>query len=144
MGTPFEKVYSRFLSRTTDFNLAELDDYTLNEMIKYIDDLLKTHNPEENSYYYLYDIFCAKIDGLEFLNDNQKESYKNDIKDAINNSFIPGIKALKEGLETCKGKLDKEDEGYWATYENGADLYQMELENLLGLHLSDVYNMYVR
>ena len=34
MGTPFEKVYSRFLSRTTDFNLAELDDYTLNEMLK--------------------------------------------------------------------------------------------------------------
>lgn len=34
MGTPYEKVYSRFLSRTTDFNLAEMDDYTLNEMLK--------------------------------------------------------------------------------------------------------------
>lgn len=34
MGTPYEKVYDRFLSRTTDFNLAELDDYTLNEMLK--------------------------------------------------------------------------------------------------------------
>ena len=34
MGTPFEQVYSRFLSRTTDFNLAGLDDYTLNEMLK--------------------------------------------------------------------------------------------------------------
>ena len=34
MATPYEKVYSRFLNRTTDFNLAELDDYTLNEMLK--------------------------------------------------------------------------------------------------------------
>jgi hypothetical protein len=34
MATPYEKVYSRFLSRTTDFNLAEMDDYTLNEMLK--------------------------------------------------------------------------------------------------------------
>ena len=34
MATPYEKIYSRFLNRTTDFNLAEMDDYTLNEMLK--------------------------------------------------------------------------------------------------------------
>lgn len=34
MATPYEKVYTRFLNRTTDFNLADLDDYTLNEMLK--------------------------------------------------------------------------------------------------------------
>ena len=34
MATPYEKVYDRFLARTTDFNLVELDDYTLNEMLK--------------------------------------------------------------------------------------------------------------
>lgn len=34
MDTPYEKIYNRFLSRTTDFNLAELDDYTLNKMLK--------------------------------------------------------------------------------------------------------------
>lgn len=34
MATPYEKVYKRFLNITTDFNLAELDDYTLNEMLK--------------------------------------------------------------------------------------------------------------
>ena len=33
MATPYEKVYDRFLIRTTDFNLGELDDYTLNEML---------------------------------------------------------------------------------------------------------------
>lgn len=32
--TSYEVIYSRFLNSTTDFNLAELDDYTLNEMLK--------------------------------------------------------------------------------------------------------------
>ena len=34
MATPYDKVYSRFLNRTTDFNLAALDDITLNEMLR--------------------------------------------------------------------------------------------------------------
>ena len=34
MATPFETVYGRFLNRITDFNLVELDDHTLNEMLK--------------------------------------------------------------------------------------------------------------
>ena len=34
MGTPYENIYGRFLARTTDFNLAELDDHTLNAMLK--------------------------------------------------------------------------------------------------------------
>ena len=32
--TSYEKVYGRFLNSTTDFNLVELDDHTLNEMLK--------------------------------------------------------------------------------------------------------------
>lgn len=34
MATPYEKVYGRFLNKCTDFNLTDLDDHTLNEMIK--------------------------------------------------------------------------------------------------------------
>ena len=34
MATPYEKVYNRFLNRITDFNLAELDDYTLSNMLR--------------------------------------------------------------------------------------------------------------
>ena len=34
MGTPYEKIYSRFLNHTTDFNLVDLDDHTLGEMLK--------------------------------------------------------------------------------------------------------------
>ena len=34
MATPYEKIYERFLNSVTDFNLAELDDNTLDEMLK--------------------------------------------------------------------------------------------------------------
>lgn len=34
MGTPYEKVYGRFLNHMSDFNLADLDDHTLSEMLK--------------------------------------------------------------------------------------------------------------
>ena len=32
--TSYETVYRRFLNSTTDFNFADFDDYTLNEMLK--------------------------------------------------------------------------------------------------------------
>ena len=34
MGTPYDKVYGRFLNHMSDFNLADLDDHTLSEMLK--------------------------------------------------------------------------------------------------------------
>lgn len=34
MATPYDVVYNRFLNKCSDFNLADLDDYTLNEMMK--------------------------------------------------------------------------------------------------------------
>ena len=33
MATPYETIYSRFLQKITDFNLAELDDFTLDGML---------------------------------------------------------------------------------------------------------------
>lgn len=34
MATPYDVVYNRFLNKCSDFNLADLDDYTLEEMMK--------------------------------------------------------------------------------------------------------------
>jgi len=33
MATPYEKVYNRFSQKITDFNLSEVDDYSLDEML---------------------------------------------------------------------------------------------------------------
>ena len=33
MATPYEKIYNRFAQKITDFNLTEVDDYSLEEML---------------------------------------------------------------------------------------------------------------
>ena len=33
MATPYEKIYNRFSQKITDFNLMEIDDYSLDEML---------------------------------------------------------------------------------------------------------------
>ena len=33
MATPYEKIYNRFLQKISDFNLAEVDDYSFDEMM---------------------------------------------------------------------------------------------------------------
>ena len=34
MATPYEKIYNRFSQKITDFNLTEVDDYSLDEMLQ--------------------------------------------------------------------------------------------------------------
>ena len=34
MATPYEKIYNRFLQKITDFNLAEVDDYSFDGMLQ--------------------------------------------------------------------------------------------------------------
>ena len=129
--------YALFVEDKAEKGYA-LSDFTIDEMNKYLDDVIKEHNPEEEKYYYLQNVLCAKIDTLTFLTDDQKANYKNSLIEAFDECFIPGVKALKEALETCKGKLATEDEGYWASYEDGQDLYLLDLQSLLGLNDFDI------
>lgn len=103
-------------------------DFTLKEMRKYLEDVLK-----EGENYYLKDIINAKIDNVTFLNDSQKEDYKSQVAKAIKDSFIPGVQELYDGLEQFLGKVAKEDEGYLTKYENGKELFLLDLEKLLGI-----------
>ena len=126
--------YLDFVQDKTEKGYA-LSDYTIREMRKYLDDIL---NGEEE--YYLTDVLCEKIDGLTFLTDDQKTSYKDQVALAIDEYFIVGVQELYDGLKEYLGKLSKEDEGYYAKYENGADMFVFELENLLGLEIDvDAY-----
>lgn len=103
-------------------------DFTLKEMRKYLEDVL-----EQGENYYLKNIINAKIDKVEFLNDTQKADYKAQVAKAIKDCFVPGVQALYDGLEGFIGKVAKDDEGYLTKYENGKELYLIELEKLLGI-----------
>lgn len=108
-----------------------LSDTTIDGMCTYLNDLLKENENEGN--YYLVDVLAAKIDELTFLNDAQKEEYKATIATEMEDSFMAGVKALNEGLSEYKGLLEKEEEGYWAKYDNGKEMYSNSLNSLLGL-----------
>jgi len=121
--------YLDFIADKTEKGYA-LSDFTISEMRKYLDEILSN---EEG--YYLEDILLEKIDNLEFLSDSQKESYKEQVTKAINDCFMVGVQELYDGLKQYSGKLAEEDQGYWATYEDGKEMYILQLENLLGLDI---------
>ena len=63
--TSYDIVYGRFLNSTTDFNLADLDDHTLNEMLKdwLHSAIVKTHTSND------------------LTHDDEIEAFKNDLSD---------------------------------------------------------------
>ena len=65
MGTPYEKVYGRFLNSTTDFNIADLDDHTLNEMLKD----------------WLHSAIVKTRTSGDLTRDDENEVFKNDLSD---------------------------------------------------------------
>ena len=65
MATPYEKIYERFLNSVTDFNLAELDDYTLNEMLND----------------WLYKAVVRTRTSSNLSRDNENEEFNNDLSD---------------------------------------------------------------
>lgn len=63
--TSYEKVYGRFLNHMTDFNLADLDDHTLNEMFKD----------------WLHSAIVKTRTSGDLTRDDENEVFKNDLSD---------------------------------------------------------------
>lgn len=104
-----------------------LADYTINEMIKYLEDVI-----EQGEEYYLKDILAEKIDAVDFLLEEQKAAYKAEVATAIKECFVVGVQELYDGLDDFLGLLPEENAGYLSSYENGEAIYLEELERLLG------------
>lgn len=107
-------------------------DYTLDQMIAYLDDVLESANG--TNHYYLTDVLKAKVDSVDFLTIEEVSSFKNQIEEEMTNSFIYGVQELRNGLEKLRGNLSSNDEGYLAKYDNNHEVYLLELNHLLGLN----------
>ncbi len=129
--------YLLFVKEKKDAGYA-LSDYTISEMTNYLDEVLDAHHPEKEEFYYLQNVLCSKIDGLDFITSTEKKEYKTRIVSAFADCFYVGVKELRDGLQAYKGVLANEDQGYWAKYEKGAELFTLELSNLLGLENFDI------
>lgn len=123
--------YLQYIDEKTEQGYP-LSNFTINEMRSYLLEII-----EQGNNYYLKDILFEKIDKLDFLSASQKTSYKNDIAYAIEHNFIVGVQALYDGLESYLDILPADQEGYYQIYENGKDLYLLDLEHLLGYENMD-------
>ena len=140
----FEASKDAFVSYL-DYAQAKLDkgyaysDFTITEMRKYLKDLL-----DQKEEFYLEDILYYNIGEVTFLTDEQKEEYKQQLSKAIEEYFMPGVQELYDGLEQFLGKLAKEDQGYYATYEKGKELYELVLKKILGMPDLEMANYIVQ
>ena len=132
MATPYEKVYSRFLNRTTDFNLAELDDYTLNEMLK-----SWLHSAIVN----------ARTSSNLMSRDDENEVFNNDLSDLDIELLAMGMTMawLDQTLNSSELTLQfigGKEEKYYSQANHIAELRAMREEIRLEMKRLHSYNTY--
>lgn len=132
MATPYEKVYSRFLNRTTDFNLAELDDYTLNEMLK-----SWLHSAIVN----------ARTSSNLISRDDENEVFNNDLSDLDIELLAMGMTMawLDQTLNSSELTLQfigGKEEKYYSQANHIAELRAMREEIRLEMKRLHSYNTY--
>lgn len=74
--TSYETVYGRFLNSTTDFDLADLDDHTLNEMLKD----------------WLHSAIVKTRTSSDLARDDEAEAFKSDLGDLDIELLAMGMK----------------------------------------------------
>lgn len=93
-------------------------DFAANKVISDCENFIK--NPEENL---LIDTFNERVDALEGISDEAKETYKEQNKDAVLNSVIPAYKNVISVFKLLRS-TGKNDGGI-CNFENGKDYYAL-------------------
>ena len=113
-----------------------LNDFLIDGIIEQCDTFA---NSEEN---YLISVFNDKVDSLDFLTTTEKEEYKTNNLDLVNNHFIVAYQYLSTELAKLKGKATN-NEGL-AHFEFGKEYYQLLLTEASGtdMSVSQAYNYF--
>ena len=105
-----------------------LSDYTLDEMITYLNNVTK-----DKDNYYIRGLLKEKIDGCDFLNSEQKSTYKAKVDTNMDTYFFPAHETLANDLKSYKGKCSSALSGYLSSYgEAGKAEYVYQLKTNLG------------
>ena len=132
MATPYEKIYGRFLSRTTDFDLAELDDYTLSEMLKK----------------WLYSaVVNVRTSTPLGARDDENEAFENDLTDLDIELLAMGMTMawLDQSLnstELVRQFIGGKEEKYYSQANHIAELRALREETRLEMKRLHSYNTY--
>lgn len=130
--TSYETIYSRFLSGITDFNLVELDDYTLSEMLK--------------SWLYTSIVKTRTSSDLT-LRDDDNEVFKNDLSDLDIELLAMGMRLawLDQTLNSTENTLmfiGGKEEKFFSQANHIAELRSMRSDTIREMHQLYTYNTY--
>ena len=131
--TSYEEVYNRFLSRTTDFNLGDLDDYTLSEMLK---SWLKSA------------IVRTRTNSDLSARDDESEVFKNDLSDLDVELLAMGMTLawLDQTLNSTELTLQfigGKEEKYYSQANHIAELRALRADTVREMHQLYTYDTYL-
>ena len=132
MGTPYEKVYGRFLNLTTDFNLAELDDHTLNEMLKD----------------WLHSAIVKTRTSGDLTRDDENEVFKNDLSDLDIELVAMGMRLawLDQRINSTEYTnlfVGGKEEKFYSPYSQLSELRALRADTLREMQQLYTYDTYV-
>ena len=131
MATPYEKIYERFLSKITDFNLVEIDDYSFDKMMQgwLNSSIVRTRKCE-------HDLSLRSDETQEFtenLSDLEIELLSLGMVDAW---VTPMLNSTELTLQFIGGKEEK----YYSQAQHLSELRNLKKEN--ALEMNRLHNYY--
>lgn len=134
MATPYEKVYGRFLNKVTDFNLAEVDDYSFDKMMNdWLDSAI---------------IRVRKCEHDLSKRDDEAQEFEEDLSDLeiellacgmVDSWLTPILNSTELTLQFLGGK----EEQFYSQANHISELRAMKEQNLLEMNRLHNYNTYI-
>lgn len=133
MATPYEKIYERFSQKITDFNLVEIDDYSLNGMLQ---GWLNTAI-----------VRVRKCDHDLSLRDDEIQEFQEDLSDLeiellslgmVDAWITPMLNSTELALQFIGGKEEK----YFSQSQQLTELRNLKRENTLEMNRLHNYHTY--
>ena len=129
--TSYDVVYGRFLNSTTDFNLADLDDHTLNEMLKD----------------WLHSAIVKTRTSNDLTHDDEVEAFKNDLSDLDIELLAMGMKLawLDQRINSTEYTslfVGGKEEKFYSPSSQLAELRALRADTLREMQQLYTYNTY--
>lgn len=134
MATPYEKIYNRFLQKITDFNLAEVDDYSFDEMM--------------NGWLNSAVIRVRKCQHDLSLRDDELQEFEEDLSDLEVELLALGmvdawVSQYLHSTELISQFIGGKEEKYYSQAAHIKELRDLKESNLLEMNRLHNYNTYL-
>lgn len=101
---------------------------------------LNTFNSMDHSY--LVEGISSKIDEVEYLSEDEKVSYKKELKDIYDHNFIPAYQQLEKDIKALEIKT-KDKDASMVDYKDGKEYYRKLIYDTTGFQSVDEFDYFL-